>query len=362
MADSGPLSTPFPAISALSREHIRPPRRLSASSTSPSLPNNDPKELLTYLPGEPTISLVPGEVYVFLSRELDTPFLDELYSKLWFVARRSGRSIDPLHQQKVKGRNIVPTEDPKLHLVWQHDKIYVKPIPVCLLNHDFWTTYLSSRMDRTSSSVSVSQNKQGHSASGSYHSVAAGFLRSYAFLVQHHLDFILAREAHLIPAEVEWVKWSIFIANFRRIDDNQVAKRYHYGQLRLSRLNWAVRIFRPQTASTMWFYEIPYWSTGLYVGRVLTPFLIAFAFLSLVLSSMQVVLAVPADGLGIGWLDSSELGAMRRAFWVFSISVLLLSGAIWFLLIVIPFSVIGWQLSWGFRNRGRNGAQGVEVA
>jgi hypothetical protein len=179
--------------------------------------------------------------------------------------------------------------------------------------------------------------------------VAVGFVRSYAFLVQHHLGFILAHESHLIPAEIDWIKWSTFIANFRGIDDNQVVKRYHCGQLRLSRLNWAVRIFPPQTASTVWFYEIPYWPTSLYVERAFTPFIIAFACLSLVLSSMQVVLAVPADGLGIERLDSSGLGAMRRAFWVFSITILLLSSVLWFLLLVIPFSVIGWQLSWGFR-------------
>jgi hypothetical protein len=183
-----------------------------------------------------------------------------------------------------------------------------------------------------------------------------------AFLVQHHLDFILARESHLIPAEIDWIKWSTFIAKFRRIKDDRVAKRYHYGQLRLSRLNWAVRIFRLQTASTVWFYEISYWSTNLYVERAFGPLILAFACLSLVLSSMQVVLAVPADGLGIERLDSSGLGAMRRAFWVFSITVLLLSGLLWFLLLVIPFSVIGWQLSWGFRNRGRSGVKGIAAA
>jgi hypothetical protein len=358
MADSASL-TPFPALSALNRECLRPPQRLSYSSTSTSPPNNDPEEFLTYPPGEPTISLVPAEVQAFLSGELDTLVLDELYSKLWLVARRSGRSIDPLHQQKVKGRDIVPTEDPKLHLVWQHDKIYLKPIPLCLLNHDFWTTYLPLR---TSSRISGSQNKRNHLAPGSYHSAAVGFLRSYAFLVQHHLDFILARESHLIPAEIDWIKWSTFIAKFRRIEDDRVAKRYHYGQLRLSRLNWAVRIFRPQTASTVWFYEIPYWSTNLYVERAFGPLILAFACLSLVLSSMQVVLAVPADGLGIERLDSSGLGAMRRAFWVFSITVLLLSGLLWFLLLVIPFSMIGWQLSWGFRNRGRSGVKGIAAA
>ena len=34
-------------------------------------------------------------------------------------------------------------------------------------------------------------------------SVAIRFMRSYAYLVQHHLDFILAREHHLIPGDFD---------------------------------------------------------------------------------------------------------------------------------------------------------------
>ncbi|KAL3469220.1 hypothetical protein BJX99DRAFT_265411 [Aspergillus californicus] len=37
-----------------------------------------------------------------------------------------------------------------------------------------------------------------------------------------------------------------FAHQFQILSDEQVAKRYHYGQIRLSRLNWAVRIFRPR--------------------------------------------------------------------------------------------------------------------
>jgi hypothetical protein len=77
-------------------------------------------------------------------------------------------------------------------------------------------------------------------------SIAVRFLRSYAFLVRHHLDFILAKEFRLIPDYVDWIKSSNFTNHFRHSGDEQVASRYHYGQLRLSRLDWAVRIFRPQ--------------------------------------------------------------------------------------------------------------------
>lgn len=361
MATSGSFEAPFPATTALSMDRLKVPALQRHNPASPS-PSDGLDELLLYVPGEPTVNLSSAEVRSFLARELYTPVLDELYNRLWLVARKSGRSIDALHRQRIKGRHIVPTEDPKLHLVWHHDKIYLKPIPVCLFNYDFWTAYLPPLADKISSRMNMSQAGGEVLGSEFDRSVAVGFVRSYAHLVQHHLDFILAREHHLIPGDFDWAKWSAFITYFRRINDDRVAKRYHYGQLRLSRLNWAVRIFRPQTSNTTWFYEIPYWSTSLYVERALAPLIFVFASLSLVLSCMQVVLSVPADGLKFGQLDAFGLQAMRRAFWVFSIIVLLLSSVIWVLLIFIPFSVIAWQILWGSRNPGKAAVERIVEA
>lgn len=61
--------------------------------------------------------------------------------------------------------------------------------------------------------------------------------------------------------------------------------------------------------------------------QAIAPLIFAFASLSLVLSSMQ-VLSVPVDGLKFGQLYAFGPQAMRRAFRVFSIIVLLLSGAV----------------------------------
>lgn len=356
MAASDSSEAPFPATKALCTDRLKIPALQRHNPASPS-PSDELDELLLYVPGEPAVNLSPAEVRNFLARELYTPVLDELYNRLWLVGRKSGGSIDALHRQRIKGRHIVPTEDPKLHLIWHRDKIYIKPIPVCLLNYNFWTAYLPPLADTISSRMNMPQAGGKDLGPEFDRSVALGFVRSYAYLVQHHLDFILAREHHLIPGDFDWTKWSAFITYFRRIDDDRVAKRYHYGQLRLSRLNWAVRIFRSRTSNTAWFYEIPYWSTGFYMERAIAPLIFAFASLSLVLSSMQVALSVPADGLKFGQLDAFGLQTMRRAFWVFSIIVLLLSGAIWVLLIFIPFSVIAWQISWGFRNRGKAAAE-----
>ncbi|KAF2867145.1 hypothetical protein BDV95DRAFT_582648 [Massariosphaeria phaeospora] len=223
-------------------------------------------------------------------------------------------------------------------------------MPLCLLNHDFWTMYLLLPADSTSSNQEASAIPAPPTPSFD-RTIALGFMRSYALLVRHHVDFILARESHRFPADLDWVEWSEFIANFRTLEDEDVAKRFHYGQLRLSRLNWAVRLYRPSHATTWWFYDIPHWSTAMYVEWVVGPLLFGFASLSLVLSSMQVLLSIPDEGLGFRRVDASSLADMRRASWVFSVMMLLSSGFVWLLLIAIPCSALIWQLAWGFKNK-----------
>lgn len=171
---------------------------------------------------------------------------------------------------------------------------------------------------------------------------------------------MLAKEAHLIPDDVkDWLQWSKFISHFRHLPDESVARRYHYGQLRLSRLNWVVRIFRPQHARTVWFYEIPHWSTTSFVSRAIVPLLFVFAGISLALSAMQVALTVPTDDPWFHGLGEFGLQDIGRAFWVFSVAVILGWVAIWALLLGIPISILVWQVSWGLaRERKRR----VEVS
>lgn len=114
-------------------------------------------------------------------------------------------------------------------LVWS---IYIKPLPVCLLNYDFWAAYLRLPGERKADSTIVSSNAVIPNFD---RSAAVGFLRSYAFLIKHRIGFILAKDSRLVPEDVDWIEWSKFINNFRKLEDHHVAKRYHYGQLRLSR-------------------------------------------------------------------------------------------------------------------------------
>jgi hypothetical protein len=341
-------SAPFPPSCALNKELFGGP---SSAKHDTSLPQSK-AETVQYIPGNPTVGLFPDEVYDHLSRQLATPLLDELYIRLWLVATKSGYHIDALNTQKVKGRSIIPTEDPRLHLVWNRNMIYIKPVPVCLLNYEFWVRYLQLPNRAMLSENPSPMSRVPEPANSVFDSsIAIGFMRSYVCLIKSPLDFAIAKEAYLIPTDIDWIQWSIFINHFHLFEDDSVAKRYHYGQLRLSRLNWAVRIFRPKHAGARWCYENPYWSTSEFIERATFPLVFLFASVSIALSSMQVALSVPVDGLWSHDSNDQQLQEMNRAFWLFSIVVVLLWLVTWVLLLGVPLVVLCAQVLWGLRNR-----------
>ncbi|OTB05502.1 hypothetical protein M426DRAFT_319768 [Hypoxylon sp. CI-4A] len=334
-------TTPFNKPQALNKQCLLPAS--CDAITDPERPQGA-VERINHIPGEPTIPLTDSEI--FLRRELSTPVLDEIFDKLWLVGKQSSSNIDALHRQIIKGREIVPAEDPRLHLVWQERRIFVKPIPCCLLNHDFWIYFLSPN-SATTTHVSNLYATERHS----YQEVALGFLRSYAFLIQHRTDLLLAKKHDLIPEDVDWIQWSQFIAGFRSLADGEVAKRYRYGQLRLTRLNWATCVLRPRSNGSSWFYEEPYWSTTPYVRGAVVPLAFLFAGLSIILGSMQVMLAVPSEVLGSRGLSEGGLVASQVIFWAVSSVTLVLSVAFLALLVIIPSIVFLVQLAWAIQHK-----------
>ncbi|CAG8007413.1 unnamed protein product [Penicillium salamii] len=329
---------PFEQSCALDKTALQNPH----SANGQYAPSEKDAITLKHLLGNPVIGLSLEDVYGHLSKELATPLLDELYERLWLVARKTGSHIDTLHMQKVKGRSIIPTEDPKLHLVWKKGTIYIKPVPQFLLNHDFWVHYLQPPGQISSPTIPPLIHKSIDS--GFDRSIAMGFLRSYAYLVKYPLDFAMAKEHYLVPADITWIQWSTFINNFRLLGNRDVANRYHYGQLRLSRLNWAVRIFGPQHTPTRLFYENNYWSVGEFMERATIPLLFLFASISIALSAMQVALAVPLEGLWPQISSNNGLKAMDRAFWLFSIAMVFLWLFTWFFILGVPFLMLLFQL------------------
>lgn len=231
-----------------------------------------------HLPGQPLIRLDrPTELAGFLEREYCCQDLETMAPHLWIMSTQSSASINPLHRQRVKLREIVITEDPRLHLVWNYDRVFVKPLPKYLLSHAFWTTYLLSE----TSPLGNSRYK--------IRRAALGYIRTYRHLVKYESDFSIAQEekARLIPNEVDWLEFCRFVSEFDNIQDSHVSGRYHYGELRLTRLNFYGKFILHR-----FNYMQLHGQYGTYFGQFFGPLLFVFASASVILSAMQVEMAV----------------------------------------------------------------------
>jgi hypothetical protein len=264
------------------------------------------------VPNEPCLDISQLSVNDFLRRELSCDVLDELYSHLHLIATKSSTHVAPLYKQIVNGRSILIAERPSLHLIWHYNVIFVKPIPHCLLNAAFWERYLlppSTPVDGYCDASTLSPNCRA----------AIGFMRTYAYLIRHESDFRIAKSSHLVPENVSYRAFQLFIQPFRHIPDEAVTPRYHYGQLRLTRLNWAVRIFQPASLKKTyfgfaWYYQNLYLQTGQFLERFGAPLLFLFAGLTIILSSMQVVLAARPEG---------SSSAFATVSWGFSVAMII---------------------------------------
>jgi hypothetical protein len=185
-------------------------------------------------------------------------------------------------------RDIVITEDPTMHLVWFENTIFMKPIPVALLSWEFWRRFIC---------VSVKQEggteKQER---GAFYAAACWFLLSYTVLITHPSDYRLAVSHHLIP-DLGWKNWCLLSHDIRTsfFDSNfPTERRWEYGELRLSRLNWIYKL-------TLRGYSYSYMFTEYrtYFSKNFQLLLLAFAYCSVVLAAMQVVMTSSEPGV---WL------------------------------------------------------------
>ncbi|KAK0631453.1 hypothetical protein B0T14DRAFT_501707 [Immersiella caudata] len=256
------------------------PARLSPpfSQKTTSTPSGEPVRVIhpAAIPVVDDLVRPVDDLKTYLQADLVPHKLDFIYRHLHLAGRP--RFARPLHRQKLLGRTITITEDVSEHLVWHHSRIFIKPLPAYLLDHGFWTDNLCEDLN--------------------LHQAACGFLLSYAWLVSRESDFRLARdEMHLLPNALEWETWAAFMTSFTgHIDTktlHQVARRYEYGELRLSRLNKIYR-YMPIAFSTKnfvagflspstWYQELFRQSFGWLLA--------VFAFFSVSLSGLQVGLA-----------------------------------------------------------------------
>ncbi|KAI5799866.1 hypothetical protein EDC01DRAFT_522887 [Geopyxis carbonaria] len=201
----------------------------------------------------------------YIQYNFDVRKLDDMNPHLWWAGRPGTQRS--LHHQRMMRREIYPTEDPSLHLVWveRSGQIYLKPLPAWLLNYDFFKAELCK--------------------DPKVHGLALGFLRSYTRLIRTPLDFKIADELRLLPDKLKWEQWSA-LADEIDIKDSMVDKRYIYGELRLGRLNHIRRYL-------YWgdHYHSVYVTYDQFFSKNFAWLLLVVVYLSVILAAMQVVLS-----------------------------------------------------------------------
>ncbi|GAQ35914.1 uncharacterized protein AtWU_04012 [Aspergillus tubingensis] len=171
-------------------------------------------------------------------------------------------------------RTVILTESPDEHLVWSPGRVLIKPVPEYLLDHKFWVR-------------NICPNRE-------LYAVACGLLLSYAWLIAGLIDLRIAKNEHILPSDVK--------CHLPALNDPSVQpqpainnKRYEFGELRLSRLNYIYRLtpsifsirnlqvvlgFMP---GSTWYQE--------FSERHFSWILAVLVYLSVLLSAMQVGLA-----------------------------------------------------------------------
>lgn len=262
------------------------------------------------LPGYPCLSLDGKEdLSNFILHEFCSEDLDRLAPRLWWMSKQDSKNISPLHQQRVKKREVIITENPKLHLVWIHDRIFIKPLPEYLLSYGFWKHYLCDEGFADGRSEQIRK-------------AALGYLRSYFYLIQHESDFRMAKDprACLIPSHVTWRDFCNFSADFKRIEDDDTTERYRYGEIRLTRLNfYAVFLLRQR-----YFQRIDAQYSA-YFAHFYGPMLFIFGILSVILNAMQVEVNVEQIGVN---KPLSSFPSVSRGFSIASAIFLLFMSSV----------------------------------
>ena len=233
----------------------------------------------------------------YLEWELTVPRLNEIHGYLWLAGRPMGAR--PLHRQAMLGRELVMTEQVDLHMVWQERRIFIKPMPDFLLDYEFWKDHICRDTN--------------------LYECGCGFLLSYVWLVCSKSDLRMAQNAGLIGHEINWEYWVAFTRSLLRAIDiqtlEQVNRRYHYGELRLCRLNWIYRLTSNHRnhVTLIRGYMYGYTKYSEVVQRNFAWVLVAFVYITIVLTAMQVGLAT--DRLG----QSDIFQTASYGFTVFSI-------------------------------------------
>ena len=311
----------------------------------------------------------------FVRKELEVDRLNSIHEWLWLVGRP--RPPRPLYYQRAVGRNIVLHEQADVHCVWDERRIFLKPVPRWLLEERVWRNLLScedgcrpSKPTRYGNVKGSSFNepkaaKEGECERCELRGLARGFMLSYTSLVAYEHDFYVAKEHKLVPEEMTWSQWRSIVKALLSSQRcpypttgspyppaQSINPRYHYGELRLGRLNLIYRFtLRSPLEGYLYGYNAysQFWSTNM--KRLAG----VFAYIVVVLTAMQV-------GLDTGKLQNNK--SFQRATYGFSafsiLAPLVFLGAVCVVFVGafvanLLSTIVYWKrrMEWIERGRGR---------
>lgn len=276
------------------------------------------------------------------------------------------------------------SEKLEFHLVWGRGKIYLKPLSKFLLCMRFWDDEMGCRGEAKCQggrkkgeefdaapgsgwdgaegtgndhnekdvmmSTTTAKQEAAKKTSKKYDAellckrcearqAALGLLYSYVALIQRESDLETAKEKGLLPKEISWPKWRLFVHEFldplsryRPIHHN-IAVRFIYGELRLNRLDMIYLLTKPLTLGFM-----PLWTSyGDFVVNNSSWIIGGTAWIVVMLSAMQVAL-----GTDMG--SGEENPPLQRASYGFAIFSMLGPIAAFALLFVYMFVILVWNM------------------
>ncbi|KAF1955578.1 hypothetical protein CC80DRAFT_505455 [Byssothecium circinans] len=256
---------------------------------------------------------VPVAGVNFLEQDLDVPRLNALHDGLNLICQE--QPPQPLQRQKLRGREVVVTEDVEMHLVFYHMEqsllLLIKPMPRYLLDPNFWQAHLLCSASQSSSGAlepAAEGEKQDHVCDDSchpkrkLHGLALGFMMSYVGLIQTEGDFLQAKALSLPPEALLWEHWVKLVKQLLTDRNrNNINKRYYYGEIPLLGLNLLCY-------TRGWFpegYKSSARDYSNFLRRNTEGLFALFAFFAIVLTAMQVGLATPRLGGSSSFQDAS---------------------------------------------------------
>lgn len=268
----------------------------------------------------------PGDT--FFAEELDLGRLHRVMHWLWLC----GRTVPPrpLHQQLLLERRIVITESLDLHLTWGKDRMFLKPLPRWLIQRATWDQHLHNRTQPSAANQGSIRTTR---------SSALGFLLSYVALIRYENDFYIAKQNYLIPPELTWASWKILVCEILQRGSrlrSQVADRFIYGELRLSRLDLVHQFLGISPLG-----YLPRWNSyRRFVVDNLDVILSATVYMVVILTALQVGLST--DNLQ----DNKAFQAVA-----FGTTILAILGPLVAVAVVLISCIVDFGLNWAWNRR-----------